>query len=227
MLVAGAQLPRLPKPPRSRASPALVADAPLRPPAAGKTAALVVGLASGYTHDPRPGHRRRQEYAATGRRAAGRGANSDVGKIDSADTSSARSARQRTGHRPVQGSVKVMTVRGTAFPAATATEGSAAIENRRARSRRRRIEAFVGQQPPNRPAELTAARIIVSGGAAWATATTAATHERRRQTRRGGGRLLRAVDAGFVPNDYQVGQTGRWPTLCAVGIRRHPAPGRA
>ncbi|BDT59542.1 electron transfer flavoprotein subunit alpha [Massilia varians] len=117
--------------------------------------------------------------------------------------------------------VKVITVRGTAFDAA-ATGGSAAVEQIAlvpdvAKS------AFVGRElaTSSRP-ELTAARIIVSGGRGIGSAENFKLLEPladRLKAAMGASRA--AVDAGFVPNDWQVGQTGKIvaPTLyIAVGI---------
>jgi electron transfer flavoprotein alpha subunit len=119
-------------------------------------------------------------------------------------------------------SVKVMTVRGTAFEAAAASGGSAAREDVPAAGDTG-LSRFVGQalSKMERP-ELTAARVIVSGGRAMQNGENFKLLEEIAD-RLGGavGASRAAVDAGFVPNDYQVGQTGKIvaPELyIAVGI---------
>ncbi|MGI4843443.1 MAG: electron transfer flavoprotein subunit alpha/FixB family protein [Janthinobacterium lividum] len=118
-------------------------------------------------------------------------------------------------------SVKLITVRGTAFDAA-ASGGSAAVEQI-ALVPDVGKSAFVGRElaTSSRP-ELTAAKIIVSGGRGIGSAENFKLLEPladRLKAAMGASRA--AVDAGFVPNDWQVGQTGKIvaPTLyIAVGI---------
>ena len=118
--------------------------------------------------------------------------------------------------------VKVVTVRGTAFPAAKQGGAPAPVEAVAvpASSERSRFEgAEIAQLA--RP-ELTAARIIVSGGRGLQSGENFKILERLAD-RLGAavGASRAAVDAGFVPNDYQVGQTGKIvaPELyIAVGI---------
>jgi electron transfer flavoprotein alpha subunit len=117
--------------------------------------------------------------------------------------------------------IKVMTVRGTAFPAA-ATGGSAPIEAL-APAADAGLSSFVGQQltQSDRP-ELTAARIIISGGRGMGNGENfKLLEEVADKLGAAVGASRAAVDAGFVPNDYQVGQTGKVvaPDLyIAVGI---------
>ena len=123
-------------------------------------------------------------------------------------------------------SIKVITVRTTGFDPVAATGGSATIEKQSgdAAASNTSSSSFVGREltKSDRP-ELTAAKIIVSGGRGLgsgekyqevvvplADALGAAL-----------GASRAAVDAGYVPNDYQVGQTGKIvaPQLyVAVGI---------
>jgi electron transfer flavoprotein alpha subunit len=118
--------------------------------------------------------------------------------------------------------IKVITVRGTAFPAAATQTNSAPIEtcdiiieNPRAK--------FVSQElsQSKRP-ELTNARIVVSGGRALQSAENFKLIEALADKLNAAiGASRAAVDAGYVPNDYQVGQTGKVvaPDLyIAVGI---------
>ena len=118
--------------------------------------------------------------------------------------------------------IKVMTVRATAFEAAPASGGSAAREDVAAAGDAG-LSRFVGQalSKMERP-ELTAARVIVSGGRAMQNGENFKLLEEIAD-RLGGavGASRAAVDAGYVPNDYQVGQTGKIvaPELyIAVGI---------
>jgi electron transfer flavoprotein alpha subunit len=118
--------------------------------------------------------------------------------------------------------IKVLTVRTTAFDAAAATGGSAAIENA-AGTDETGLSTFVGQQltKSERP-ELTAARIVVSGGRGMGNGENFKLIDAVADKLGAAvGASRAAVDAGFVPNDYQVGQTGKVvaPELyVAVGI---------
>jgi len=118
--------------------------------------------------------------------------------------------------------IKVVTVRGTGFDAAAAEGGSAAIETVAAVADPA-ISSFVGQQlsKSERP-ELTAARIIVSGGRGMGSGANFALIEAVADKLSAAvGASRAAVDAGFVANDLQVGQTGKIvaPDLyIAVGI---------
>jgi electron transfer flavoprotein alpha subunit len=117
---------------------------------------------------------------------------------------------------------KVITVRTTKFDPAAVEGGSAAIENVSGGAETDRVE-FLGQDTheSERP-ELTTARIVVSGGRGMQSGENFAlldTVADKLGAAVGASRA--AVDAGFVPNDYQVGQTGKVvaPDLyVAVGI---------
>ena len=116
----------------------------------------------------------------------------------------------------------MITVRGTAFEAAVAEGGSAAIE---ALSTIPDTAAskFVSQElsKSERP-ELTSARVIISGGRGMQSGENFVMLEQLADKLGAAvGASRAAVDAGFVPNDYQVGQTGKIvaPELyIAVGI---------
>jgi electron transfer flavoprotein alpha subunit len=118
--------------------------------------------------------------------------------------------------------IKVITVRGTAFEAAAAEGGSAAIEAIEAKPDAG-LSSFVGQElsKSERP-ELTSARIIISGGRAMGSSENFKILEGIADHLGAAiGASRAAVDAGYVPNDYQVGQTGKVvaPDLyIAVGI---------
>jgi electron transfer flavoprotein alpha subunit len=118
--------------------------------------------------------------------------------------------------------IKIITVRGTAFPAAAATGGSASIEaasggSDAGQSKFLRQELSKSERP-----ELTAARIVVSGGRGMGSGDNFKILEALADKLGAAvGASRAAVDAGFVPNDYQVGQTGKVvaPDLyIAVGI---------
>ena len=202
----------------------LVADAPhYANQLAENVAALVVGLAGGYTHILAPA-------TAAGKNTLPRVAAlldvaqiTDVIKVESADTF-VRPIYAGNVLATVRSKdpIKVITVRGTAFPAAAATGGGAGVEAV-APAPDAGISSFVGQQltKSDRP-ELTAARIIVSGGRGMGNGENFKLLEDVADKLGAAvGASRAAVDAGFVPNDYQVGQTGKVvaPELyVAVGI---------
>ena len=116
---------------------------------------------------------------------------------------------------------KVITVRGTAFPVAEAT-GNASVEDLAAAGDKG-ISEYVSEEltVSDRP-ELTSAKIIVSGGRGMGSGENFNILEKVADKLGAGiGASRAAVDAGYVPNDYQVGQTGKVvaPELyIAVGI---------
>ncbi len=118
--------------------------------------------------------------------------------------------------------IKVMTVRGTAFDAAATEGGSAAVESTDV-AKDAGVSSFVGEEiaKSDRP-ELTAAKIIISGGRGMQNGDNFKMLEAVADKLGAGvGASRAAVDAGFVPNDMQVGQTGKIvaPDLyIAVGI---------
>jgi electron transfer flavoprotein alpha subunit len=119
--------------------------------------------------------------------------------------------------------VKVITVRTTAFDAVAAVGGSAAVEQLEAAADNGKT-AFVGREVTklDRP-ELTSAKIIVSGGRGLGSGEnyTQVLEPLADKLNAALGASRAAVDAGYVPNDYQVGQTGKIvaPQLyIAVGI---------
>jgi len=118
--------------------------------------------------------------------------------------------------------IKVITVRMTGFDAAPSTGGSAAIEPVNAAGDAG-LSRFVGQElSKNERPELTSARIVVSGGRGMQSGDNFKLLEAVADKLGAAvGASRAAVDAGFVPNDYQVGQTGKVvaPDLyIAVGI---------
>lgn len=105
----------------------------------------------------------------------------------------------------------VLSVRGTAFDAAAATGGSAAVESVSAGGDAGK-STFVKEElaKSDRP-ELTSANIVVSGGRALASGENFTKYIEPLADKLSAavGASRAAVDAGFVPNDLQVGQTGK------------------
>lgn len=105
----------------------------------------------------------------------------------------------------------VLSVRGTAFDAAAATGGSAAVESVSAGGDAGK-STFVKEElaKSDRP-ELTSANIVVSGGRALASGENFTKYIEPLADKLGAavGASRAAVDAGFAPNDLQVGQTGK------------------
>ena len=191
---------------------------------AENVAAQVLALAGGYSHILFPA-------TANGKNVAPRVAAkldvaqiSDITKVDSPDTF----------ERPIyagnaiavvqsQDDKKVITVRTTGFDAAAAEGGNGAVETVSATPDSGK-SSFVGQEiaKSDRP-ELTAAKVIVSGGRALGSAEKFDEFIMPLADKLGAaiGASRAAVDAGYAPNDLQVGQTGKIvaPELyVAVGI---------
>jgi electron transfer flavoprotein alpha subunit len=118
--------------------------------------------------------------------------------------------------------IKVITVRGTAFPAAATEGGKGAVETIGGTGSAG-LSRYIGAElsKSERP-ELTSARVIVSGGRGMQSGDNFKLLESVADKLGAAvGASRAAVDAGFVPNDYQVGQTGKIvaPELyIAVGI---------
>ena len=175
-------------------------------------AAQVLQIAGNYSHILFPA-------TASGKNVAPRVAAkldvaqiSDITKVISADTFE-RPIYAGHASATVQSadSVKVITVRGTGFDAAPATGGSAAVEPTAAVADAGK-SSFAGREvtKSDRP-ELTAAKIIVSGGRALGSAEKFTEVMTPLADKLGAalGASRAAVDAGYAPNDWQVGQTGK------------------
>jgi electron transfer flavoprotein alpha subunit len=148
---------------------------------------------------------------------------SEITKVESPDTFQ-RPIYAGNAIQTVQSSdkKKVITVRTASFQAAS-EGGSAAVENAEGAGDPA-ISSFVGEElsKSDRP-ELTAARVIISGGRAMANKENFAKYIEPVADKLGAamGASRAAVDAGYAPNDWQVGQTGKVvaPELyIAVGI---------
>lgn len=148
---------------------------------------------------------------------------SEITKVDAPDTFE-RPIYAGNAIATVQSldAVKVITVRSTGFDAAASTGGSAAVESIAAVADSGK-SAFVSREvaKSDRP-ELTAAKVIVSGGRGMGSGDNFKILEPLADKLGAAmGASRAAVDAGFVPNDWQVGQTGKIvaPQLyIAVGI---------
>ncbi len=148
---------------------------------------------------------------------------SDIIRVESADTF-VRPIYAGNALATVQSSdaIKVITVRSTGFDAAQSMGGSAAVENLSA-GPDSGLSSMIGQELTKsaRP-ELTSARAIVSGGRGMGNGENFRILEALADKLGAAvGASRAAVDSGFVPNDYQVGQTGKIvaPELyIAVGI---------
>ena len=137
---------------------------------------------------------------------------SDISKVDAPDTFE-RPIYAGNAIATVQSSdaVKVITVRTTGFDPAPATGGSAAVEAIAAATGAGK-SSFVGSEiAANDRPELTAAKIIVSGGRALGSEDKFNEVMIPLADKLGAavGASRAAVDAGYAPNDWQVGQTGK------------------
>ena len=191
---------------------------------AENVAALIVAVAKNYSHILGPA-------TSTGKNIMPRAAAlldvqqiSDICAVESPDTF-VRPIYAGNALATVKSKdpIKVITVRTTAFDALPATGGRAPVENVQAPADSG-LSSFVGREvsKSERP-ELTAAKIIVSGGRGLGSGDNFTKVLEPLADKLGAamGASRAAVDAGFVPNDWQVGQTGKIvaPDLyIAVGI---------
>lgn len=190
---------------------------------AENVAPVITGLAGGYTHILAPS-------TTTGKNIMPRVAAlldvqqiSDITAILDADTFE-RPVYAGNAIATVRSSddKKVITVRTTAFDPVKSEGGQPPVESADA-SGESGLSSFVKQEfsESERP-ELTAARVVVSGGRGLGSGENFALIENLADKLGGAiGASRAAVDAGYVPNDYQVGQTGKVvaPELyIAVGI---------
>jgi electron transfer flavoprotein alpha subunit len=205
-------------------SKVLAADAePYRSGGAENVAALVVSVARSYSHVLAPA-------TAFGKNMLPRVAAlldvaqiSEIVGVESPDTF-VRPIYAGNALATVRSAdpIKVLTVRATGFDAVAAAGGSAAVESLAAQADSG-LSSLVSQELTKsaRP-ELTAAKVIVSGGRGMGNGENFKILEALADKLGAAvGASRAAVDAGFVPNDYQVGQTGKIvaPELyIAVGI---------
>ncbi len=202
----------------------LVADSPAYAHhLAENVAPLVVGLAAGYSHVLAPASTYGKNIMPRVAALLDVGQVSDISGIESPDTF-VRPIYAGNALATVQSKdkIKVVTVRSTAFDAAPAEGGSASVEPGAAGSDAGKSEFLrLESQKSERP-ELTTARIVISGGRGMQAGDNFKMLEAIADKLGAAvGASRAAVDAGFVPNDYQVGQTGKIvaPELyIAVGI---------
>jgi electron transfer flavoprotein alpha subunit len=186
-------------------------------------APLIVKLAAGYSHVLAPA-------TTSGKNVMPRVAAlldvmqiSDISAVVSADTF-VRPIYAGNALATVQSRdpIKIITVRGTAFAPAAATGGQAAIEDVPSTGAAGLSEFVRAELSKSERPELTSARVIVSGGRGMQSGDNFPLLEKVADKLGAAvGASRAAVDAGFVPNDYQVGQTGKIvaPELyIAVGI---------
>ncbi len=179
---------------------------------AENVAAQVLAIAGSYSHILFPA-------TASGKNAAPRvaakldvGQVSDITKVISPDTFE-RPIYAGNAIATVQSTdaTKVITVRTTGFDAAASTGGSAAVESASAVAASSKSQ-FLGSEiaKSDRP-ELTAAKVIVSGGRALGSSEKFNEVMTPLADKLGAamGASRAAVDAGYAPNDWQVGQTGK------------------
>jgi electron transfer flavoprotein alpha subunit len=202
----------------------LLVDAPqYQDELAESLAALVVSIAAGYSHILTPA-------TSFGKNVAPRIAAlldvaqiSEIIAVNSPDTF-VRPIYAGTALATVQSRdrVKIITVRATGFDAVAASGGSAAVETVAAAADAG-LSSLVGRElvKSERP-ELTVAKVIVSGGRGMGSAENFKLLDPLADKLGAAmGASRAAVDAGFVPNDWQVGQTGKIvaPELyIAIGI---------
>ena len=179
---------------------------------AENVAAQVLAMASGYSHLLFPA-------TASGKNIAPRvaakldvGQLSDVSKIDSPDTFE-RPIYAGNAIATVQSldGIKVITVRTTGFDPAAMTGGSASVESVTAVGASEKAKFMGSEIAKNDRPELTAAKIIVSGGRALGSSEKFMAVMTPLADKLGAamGASRAAVDAGYAPNDWQVGQTGK------------------
>ena len=179
---------------------------------AENVAAQVLAIAAGYSHILFPA-------TAAGKNIAPRVAAkldvaqiSDITKVDSPDTFE-RPIYAGNAIATVQSAdaPKVITVRTTGFDPAAATGGSAAVEAASAVADSGKSHFEGSEIAANDRPELTAAKIIVSGGRALGSSEKFTEVMTPLADKLGAaiGASRAAVDAGYAPNDLQVGQTGK------------------
>ena len=175
-------------------------------------AAQVLAVAKGYTHLLFPATAHGKNVAPRVAALLDMAQVSDVSKVIATDTFE-RPIYAGNAVATVQSTdaIKVLTVRTTGFDPASATGGSAAIESVAAVADSGK-SVFLGSEIAklDRP-ELTAAKIIVSGGRAMGSSDKFNEVLTPLADKLGAalGASRAAVDAGYAPNDWQVGQTGK------------------
>jgi electron transfer flavoprotein alpha subunit len=190
---------------------------------AENVAALVVQLAKDYSHILAPATSNGKDVAPRAAALLDVQQISDIVAIESPDTF-VRPIYAGNALATVKSKdpIKVITVRTTGFDAAAASGGNASVEGVSAPGDSG-LSSFVSREvsKSERP-ELTAAKVVVSGGRGMGSGDNFKILEPLADKLNAAmGASRAAVDAGFVPNDWQVGQTGKIvaPDLyVAIGI---------
>ena len=186
--------------------------APLGEGLAENVTAQVLALASGYSHIVFPATSNGKNIAPRVAAKLDVAQITDVTKVVSADTFD-RPIYAGSAIATVQtaDAVKVLTVRTTAFDPAAATGGAAAVESVAAVADTGKTTFVSRELAKNDRPELTAAKIVVSGGRALGSAEQFNAVMGPLADKLGAalGASRAAVDAGYAPNDLQVGQTGK------------------
>ena len=179
---------------------------------AENVAAQVLALAPGYTHIVFPATASGKNIAP---RVAARldvGQISDIIRVIAADTFD-RPIYAGNAIATVQSldAVKVITVRTTGFDPAAASGGTASVENASVVTDDGKSQFMASEIAKNDRPELTSAKIIVSGGRALGSSDKFNEVLTPLADKLGAalGASRAAVDAGYAPNDWQVGQTGK------------------
>jgi electron transfer flavoprotein alpha subunit len=184
---------------------------------------LVANIGAGYSHILAPATTTGKDLLPRAAALLGVNMLSDVIEVVSADTFSRPVyAGNAVATYQSNDAIKVLTIRATGFDAVSATGGSAAIETVDFVSEYGK-SVFLSEElaKSDRP-ELTAAKVVVAGGRGMQNGDNfAMLFDMADKLGAAVGASRAAVDAGFVPNDLQVGQTGKIvaPELyIAVGI---------
>ena len=174
--------------------------------------AQVLALASGYSHILFPATVYGKNIAPRVAAKLDVAQVSDITKVLAADTFE-RPIYAGNAIATVQSldATKVLTVRTTAFDPAASTGGSAAVDTVAAQAASADVQFLGSEIARNDRPELTAAKIIVSGGRALGSNEKFMEVMTPLADKLGAamGASRAAVDAGYAPNDWQVGQTGK------------------
>jgi electron transfer flavoprotein alpha subunit len=187
-------------------------DAGLAHGVAENVAAQVLAIATNYSHIVFPATASGKNIAPRVAAMLDMGQVSDITKVVSVDTFE-RPIYAGSAIATVQSldAIKVLTVRTTGFDAAAVTGGSATVEVLTAVAASAAVTFTGSEIAKNDRPELTAAKIIVSGGRALGSSEKFMEVMTPLADKLGAalGASRAAVDAGYAPNDWQVGQTGK------------------
>lgn len=196
----------------------------LEHPLAEELAPIIVELASNYSHILAPATTFGKNVMPRAAALLDTQQISDILSVESEDTFK-RPVYAGNAIATVKSSdsIKLITVRGTTFDPAESSGGSASVEDYTGALESKSLSSFVKQElsESERP-ELTSAKIVVSGGRGVGSKENFDMIDKLADKLGAAvGASRAAVDAGYVPNDYQVGQTGKVvaPDLyIAIGI---------